>query len=798
MARRRRTLASIALVVSVVGWPTAQAATPPPADWPNTSVMTPSLDGWPNAIRLSGANRFQTGLTAALTLRGEGGPASYPYGSPDPATTDGWFGLDSCPRAIIVVAGDNPADALAATPLSDPTGESSEPYLSISASADQVFDPIGDFRRVDTDFAPILTTTSTRQGATALNVATRLAAQDLRRGGCSTALEAIVVGGTSAVPASVDIELVSIGYDRVYRVAGSSRYHTAQLVATALGTADAPTGVSQCADAVVNDGSARMDFYANSVVEYRSHAMTCTLLERTAVLADGIVGADALAAGWWTSYWQVPMLLHDGSDELPSATRRAFQTLGIDNVIVLGGTGRISNAVVEEIESVSSATVRRVSGADRYATSTKMAEVFGGWFDTSSGSDFAGSKVCVAASSGGSASNAGSGWADALAAGPWCARSAASNINAPVRALSPSNGSDPVTTSAQLLPRAAHDAVPVLLVPAGFDGSGGTALDFLGERFGSLPCSSATATPGCTAPGFAIVFGGVSVIGDGAALSFSNVAAGNSPLMKDERSPALGAAFVTSLDLSPVYAVGSGSGQQSICVRRGEYSGARWLRVAGPTSSATADLMADRRYVADADGTARTPAVGSPVCLAVPTARPVRAWATGLAGARSAGLTFAEGTTQVVSMSSTVSATAPIAASGVDSTTDLSAGGSTSWTFESLEPVQLAVAGEVVAVTKSVISLILYRGTNSASAIGPDLVKGTISLLSGTNEFEGAISGEAIWDGSTWKARGGAIWPSLSAVGGFAVDLGSGAAGDLLDDSATWRLDGLIYNQSPA
>ena len=89
MAPRLRTFAVSALVASLVGWPTAQAITPPPADWPNTSVMAPSLDGWPNAIRLSGANRYQTGLTAALTLRGGGGPGSYPYGSPDPGTTDG-------------------------------------------------------------------------------------------------------------------------------------------------------------------------------------------------------------------------------------------------------------------------------------------------------------------------------------------------------------------------------------------------------------------------------------------------------------------------------------------------------------------------------------------------------------------------------------------------------------------------------------------------------------------------------------------------------------------------------------
>ena len=789
MAPRLRKFALVALASSLVGWPTAQATTPPPVAWPNTTVMTPSLDGWPNAIRLSGANRYETGLTAALTLRGEGGPSSYPYGSPDPATTDGWFGLDSCPRAIIVVAGDNPADALAATPLSDPTGESSEPYLSISASADQVFDPIGDFRRVDTDFAPILTTTSTRQGATALNVATRLAAQDLRAGGCTTAREAIVVGGTSAVPESVDTELVSIGYGRVYRVAGSSRYETAQLIATSLGTSDAPAGVSECADPVVNDGSGRLEFYANSVVEFRSDATSCTLLERTAVVADGIVGADALAAGWWTSFWQVPLLLHDGSDQLQRASRQALQLLGVDNVIVLGGVGRISEEIVDEIRSVTSANVVRVSGVDRYDTSVKMAETFGGWFATNNGFDFAGSKVCIAASSGGSSSDAGSGWADALAAGPWCGRSTASIANAPVRALSPTNGSFPVTTSAaHPILRPARDAVPLLLVRAGVDDSSGTALNFLNERFTSLWCTSATASPGCTVPGFAVIFGGTSVIGDRVALALSNVVSGNNPLLKSERSPRLSDAFITSLDLDPVYASGESGDRQRLCLTRGGYREARWLNVVGSTSSARVDLMADRRYVADADGVVRSPGEGSPVCLPTPPGGSVETWATSLAGPRSPSVTFDTGFSRWISMSSSVSAGSPVQASGVDSTSDLSAGGATSWTFESGASSQLVVAGETLPVSQSIISLTLSRGEKTAS----DLVSGTFTLLSGMKQFTGALVGEAILEGTTWKIRGRALWSPPLSVGGFRVDLNAGDSSLLSDDSASWRLDGLI------
>ena len=50
--------------------------------------------------------------------------------------------------------------------------------------------------------------------------------------------------------------------------------------------------------------------YGNAVIEFRNKtAQGCILRGRTVVLADGIAGADALAAGWWTSEWQVPVLL---------------------------------------------------------------------------------------------------------------------------------------------------------------------------------------------------------------------------------------------------------------------------------------------------------------------------------------------------------------------------------------------------------------------------------------------------------------------------------------------------------
>lgn len=269
------TVASLLAIPGVGSQTTGDTAEPgsvSPSQWPQSHLAAPQLEAWPNGVRIYGADRHQTALAAALTMRGRGG---FPFDSPDATSLVGrslaaarnWWGLGLCPRSIIVVASDSAAAALAAAALSDSTGRSSEPYLRRVAASDPLFDPIGGYNRVDTFAAPILLTESARSGAGSLNHAARLAAHDLRQGGCNAARQAIVVGGESAVPVEVETELVSIGYSEVFRVSGNTRYGTAAAVATSLGTAPIPDGVKGCADDSASDGDATMTFYANSVVE---------------------------------------------------------------------------------------------------------------------------------------------------------------------------------------------------------------------------------------------------------------------------------------------------------------------------------------------------------------------------------------------------------------------------------------------------------------------------------------------------------------------------------------------------
>jgi putative cell wall-binding protein len=802
MAARRRTVGLVALAAALAATavPSAEASITAPDDWPVNPAMQPSLDTWPNAVRLAGDTRYQTGLSAALTLRGTGGTTSYPFGSPDPTTASGSYGLGSCPRAVIVVAGDNPADALAASSLSDPTGQSTEPYLRITTSADQVFDPVGDFRRVDTDYAPILVTTSARQGATQLNLATRLAAQDLRNGACTTAREAIVVGGTSAVPQAVENELVSIGYSRIYRVAGNTRYATARVVAESLGTSGAPAGTTGCTDATADDGTTRLDFYANSVVEYRTDAQTCALLERTVVIADGTVGADALAAGWWTSYWQVPLLLHNGTDTLPAATAAALQTLSVDNVIVLGGTGRISDDVALNAAALATATLTRVSGTDRYATSVLMARRFGGWYTTGDAPDVAGSQLCIAASSGGTPTQPGLGWADALAAGPWCARSAAATRNAPVRALTPTNGAAlQLTSTAQALTQPARDAVPVILVPADTTTLPTSIEDFVADAFpadGSW-CTSSATTPGCSVPGFAVVFGGTSVVPDALVSSLSNLVSGETSTL--DRTPLMTGVFVTRLDLSPVYATGGAAGSPRACVPRSGLTTSRWL-VARTDTVSSLDVMTTGRYVTDADGTARTPASSAPVCVAsvLGASGELSVWAAGLAGQRSTTTTFVPTSANSLSLDAPLTASTPTASSGIDSADNTSAGGSTTWTFDITPAAStLSVEGQARTVTSATVTIALTRGTDTPTVTGPDSFAATFSLTTDDGVISGTASGEAILDAGTWKLRGVTTFVAgWSGGGGWSIDIATVDPG-LDDDTLSWSFDG-VTSVSPA
>lgn len=149
--------------------------------------------------------------------------------------------------------------------------------------------------------------------------------------GCA-ATDATIVGGTAAVSQDVQDELEDMGLT-VDRVAGDDRYETAADVAGELGDYD------------------------------------------RAIVASGEVAPDALAAGPIaadTESGPSPILLVTQND-VPAPTSEALA--GVGEVVVVGGTARISDATEAEAQDASDDTdAERVAGLNRQETAVDIAE----------------------------------------------------------------------------------------------------------------------------------------------------------------------------------------------------------------------------------------------------------------------------------------------------------------------------------------------------------------------------------------------------------------------------------------
>jgi hypothetical protein len=738
-----------------------------PVQWPATSTVDPELSGTPNSVRIGGADRYQTNSAMNLVLRGDGG---YPFSTSDPtsagaaslAAAHGWWGAGTCPRSIIVVAGDTVADSLEAASLSDPTDRSSQPRVQRVAAADPTFDVPGAFDRVDTAYAPIVVTEAARAGATRLSPTARATAEDLSRGGCSTAREAILVGGSVAVPVGVEQELVSLGYREVFRVAGADRYETAAAVAGALGVGPGVADGTPCADPDSTDGSTRLGWYGNAVVEFRGTPTTCLLLSKAAVLTDGDTGADALAAGWWTSRWQVPVLLVAADGSLPPATRAALGNLGVGTLIALGGLARIPNATFEEATLLSGAhRAGQIGGPDRYATSVAMAKGFGGWNPTGVAHDSAGDIVCLAGSSGNGPSA--SGWPDALAAGPLCARLGARSSGGPERVALPLDGPGSLVEPASRL--RSHDAVPILLTPTGAASLSEEVGSFLAASFASGSwCTGSSVDASCLAPGFAVVVGGAGVVPDAVE---NDVATRVAPGQGGPPTPTLDGAFYTRLDMRPVFNVGPGG---AVCVPRAGVRGARWLRVLGeaPTRSVLqSDLVSS--------GIVRGPS--PPLCLTVPDRTRLAAAALLPGGRTSTVATFDASDARYAHLSSEI-----MQRSGRESV-----GGRLNWSTEGTPGgIELLFGAAGRPLRRAALDLTL----SLTSATSADVV-GVAELESDSASLRGEFVGEGRLVDGAWQVVA-AIDLAPSSVGplrgGFRLTVTPNGTST---DQLTWVADGV-------
>jgi putative cell wall-binding protein len=89
-------------------------------------------------------------------------------------------------------------------------------------------------------------------------------------------------------------------------------------------------------------------------------------------IANGEDFADALSGGAAAHQASAPLLLTQ-TDGLPSATAAELERLAPGRIVVLGGPGAVSDAVVAELSTFTTGGVSRLWGADRYATAVAIA-----------------------------------------------------------------------------------------------------------------------------------------------------------------------------------------------------------------------------------------------------------------------------------------------------------------------------------------------------------------------------------------------------------------------------------------
>jgi len=91
-----------------------------------------------------------------------------------------------------------------------------------------------------------------------------------------------------------------------------------------------------------------------------------------AYVVTGLKFPDALAAGVAAGVRGGPVLLTE-TDRLPAPTATELQRLRAGRIVVVGGAGSVSDAVLRQLGSYTDGGVTRVEGPDRYATAAAVA-----------------------------------------------------------------------------------------------------------------------------------------------------------------------------------------------------------------------------------------------------------------------------------------------------------------------------------------------------------------------------------------------------------------------------------------
>lgn len=148
---------------------------------------------------------------------------------------------------------------------------------------------------------------------------------------------------------------------QVTRIGGATLYDTAAMIADAVGSSYVGTAAFPGAYGLYDDVGG-----ASS-----SSASTGTTKEPTAIIATGNGFQDAMSASPVAYAQAFPVLLTDPGLLVPQS-EASLTSLGIKQVIVMGGTQAISDAVVSQIQGMG-IEVLRVAGVDYTDTAVQLA-----------------------------------------------------------------------------------------------------------------------------------------------------------------------------------------------------------------------------------------------------------------------------------------------------------------------------------------------------------------------------------------------------------------------------------------
>ena len=146
-----------------------------------------------------------------------------------------------------------------------------------------------------------------------------------------------ILGGTGAISAGVEQELLANGF-QVYRIEGKDRYETAANI-------------------------------SSTAIKSNTHAY----------LASGTSFADALSISSYAAANSIPLLLTD-SRRLPQASLNELKRLGVTQVTLIGGENAIGAGVARDLTNAGYA-VNRLSGSDRYQTNIAILQSLNFYMD---------------------------------------------------------------------------------------------------------------------------------------------------------------------------------------------------------------------------------------------------------------------------------------------------------------------------------------------------------------------------------------------------------------------------------